>query len=185
MGGSTRGFGVVCLLLPLFLNACDGTESTPADALSDLITGEIRTAVETGDLAALSAADLPEISGLGAFIAAPDMAVALGKAFFWEMNIGNNGQACASCHFHAGTDRRIQNTLHPGGKDEAFLRTETATVEHPLFVFDPVRSGRLGGPNYVLSEHDFPFHDKADAARTPGARRCRAVTTRTDRNASA
>lgn len=141
MGGSTWGIGLVCLLLPFLLNACDGTESTPADALSDLITGEIRAAVETGDLAALASADLPEICGIGAFIVAPDMAVPLGKAFFWEMNTGNNGQACASCHFHAGTDRRIQNTLHPGGKDEAFLQTETAAVEQPLFVFDPVRSG--------------------------------------------
>ena len=111
----------------------------------DPITPDIRAAITSGDLAALSAADLPEIAGIESFIADSDMAVVLGKAFFWEMHTGNNGQACASCHFHAGTDRRIQNTLHPGGKDEAFFGVDAAAVEHPLFVFDPVRGG-AGGP---------------------------------------
>ncbi|MCY4513822.1 MAG: hypothetical protein OXC69_01605 [Candidatus Tectomicrobia bacterium] len=155
---------LLCLVLSLLLNACDGGDGTLPDPTEDPITPEIRTAVEAGDLAALSDSDLPEIPGIDEFVIDPDLAVVLGKAFFWEMNTGNNGQACASCHFHAGTDRRIQNSLHPGGKDEAFFEGDAAATEHPLFVFDPVRSGNTGGPNYTLSEHDFPFHDKADPA---------------------
>jgi len=156
---------LACLLsivLALLLNACDGG-ATP-DPSEDPITPEIRTAIASGDLAALSASDLPEIPGVDEFIIDPDLAAVLGKAFFWEMYTGNNGQACASCHFHAGTDRRIQNTLHPGGKDEALFEGGAPAVAHPLFVFDPVRSGNAGGPNYILGEHDFPFHDKADPA---------------------
>ena len=156
---------LACLLsivLALLLNACDG--GAPPDPSEDPITPEIRTAIASGDLAALSVSDLPEIPGVDEFIIDPDLAVVLGKAFFWEMYTGNNGQACASCHFHAGTDRRIQNTLHPGGKDEAFFEGDAAVVDHPLFVFDPVRSGNAGGPNYILGERDFPFHDKADPA---------------------
>lgn len=154
----TSTFAVLCVLSPFIMTACDGSSNEPASASRDLITPEIRAAVETGDLAALSDSDLPEIPGIGDFIIDHDMAVVLGKAFFWEMYTGNNGQACASCHFRAGTDRRIQNTLHPGGKDEVFFR------ESPPFVFDAVHSGNSGGPNYVLNEHDFPFHDKADPA---------------------
>ncbi len=154
---------VVCALSLFVMTACDDGGGAPTEDSHDPITPEIRTAIETGDLAALSDSDLPEIPGIDDFITHHDTAVVLGKAFFWEMYTGNSGQACASCHFHAGTDRRIQNTLHPGGKDEAFPRGDTA-VEHQLFVFDPVRSGFEGGEgaNYVLNEHDFPFHDKAD-----------------------
>ena len=155
---------LVCVLLPFILTACEGDDTPPPGASRDPITSEIRSAIEADDLAALSAFDLPEIPGIDEFIINHDMAGVLGKAFFWEMYTGNNGQACASCHFHAGTDRRIQNTLHPGGKDEAFFQGDAAVLEDPLFVFDPTRSGFPGGPNYILSEDDFPFHDKADAA---------------------
>ncbi|RQW76984.1 MAG: hypothetical protein EHM62_09045, partial [Methylococcus sp.] len=27
--------------------------------------------------------------------------IQLGKALFWDMNVGSDGMACASCHFHA------------------------------------------------------------------------------------
>ena len=153
---------LACALLPLFLSACDGGDGTPVEEPHDPITPEVRMAIEAGDLAALSDSDLPEIPGLDDFIIDHDMAVVLGKAFFWEMNTGNNGQACASCHFHAGTDRRIQNTLHPGGKDEEFFEADAAAAQPP-FVFDPTRSGGAGGPNYTLLEGDFPFHVKANA----------------------
>lgn len=38
----------------------------------------------------------------------------LGKALFWDMQVGSDGvQACGSCHFHAGTDNRSRNQLNP------------------------------------------------------------------------
>ena len=43
------------------------------------------------------------------------MARALGKALFWDMQVGSDGiQACASCHFRAGADPRSRNQLSPG-----------------------------------------------------------------------
>ncbi|HYU46630.1 MAG TPA: cytochrome c peroxidase [Terriglobales bacterium] len=41
-------------------------------------------------------------------------AVALGKALFWDQAVGSDGQACATCHYSAGADTRIQNQVDPG-----------------------------------------------------------------------
>ena len=36
----------------------------------------------------------------------------LGKALFWDMQLSSDSRvACASCHFHAGADHRLQNQL--------------------------------------------------------------------------
>ena len=59
---------LVCALLPFILTACEGDDTTPPGASRDPITSEIRLAIEAGDLAALSAFDLPEIPGVGEFI---------------------------------------------------------------------------------------------------------------------
>jgi cytochrome c peroxidase len=44
-------------------------------------------------------------------------ALALGKALFWDVNAGSDGNSCASCHFHAGADPRLKNQLNPGFND--------------------------------------------------------------------
>src|SRR5919109_296109 len=55
---------------------------------------------------------LPE--NLDDFIKDRKAAVQLGKALFWDMQVGSDGvQACASCHFHAGADNRSKNQLNP------------------------------------------------------------------------
>ena len=44
-----------------------------------------------------------------------EAAILLGKALFWDMQVGSDGiVACASCHFHAGADNRFKNQLSPG-----------------------------------------------------------------------
>jgi hypothetical protein len=44
-----------------------------------------------------------------------DAAIRLGKALFWDVQVGSDGEiACASCHFSAGADNRTVNTVHPG-----------------------------------------------------------------------
>jgi cytochrome c peroxidase len=42
-------------------------------------------------------------------------AIQLGKALFWDVQAGGDGkQACASCHFRAGEDSRLKDTVNPG-----------------------------------------------------------------------
>ena len=98
----------------------------------------------------------PEVPGL---VAGPDpivvdeaKAVALGKALFWDVNVGSDGVACASCHFHAGADRRVKNQLSPSGSNPG--------VPAPYFDLSPM--GQMRGPNYRLGPHDFPFHQTSD-----------------------
>jgi cytochrome c peroxidase len=64
------------------------------------------------------------------------------------MQVGSDGQACASCHFHAGADSRTKNQLSPG------FQNADGT---PAITFGPMASGP-GGPNYTLTADDFPFH---------------------------
>src|SRR5690242_18904011 len=47
-------------------------------------------------------------------------AIRLGKALFWDIQAGSDGQvACAVCHASFGSDARRFNTLYPGS-DEIF-----------------------------------------------------------------
>lgn len=67
------------------------------------------------DPVALSTVPVPEPTNLGRFVTDRNAAIRLGKALFWDMQVGSDGKmACASCHFNAGTDGRTRNTLHPG-----------------------------------------------------------------------
>jgi cytochrome c peroxidase len=80
-----------------------------------------------------------------------DKAIALGKALFWDNNVGSDGMACASCHFSAGADSRIKNQINPGVK---------STLPSGQ-TFDNLGSGS-GGPNHTLSLSDFPLHQVSD-----------------------
>jgi cytochrome c peroxidase len=68
--------------------------------------------------------------------AARAAAIQLGKALFWDMNMGSDVQACASCHHQAGADAfRSQNNNHPGANG----------------IFD------VAGPNLAVTAADFPY----------------------------
>ena len=75
-------------------------------------------------------------------------AIQLGKALFWDSNIGDNGMACASCHFHAGADRRHINQLNPG---QMHQNSNTRLSFEPLL-------NAAGGANYTLKAEDFPLY---------------------------
>jgi cytochrome c peroxidase len=93
-----------------------------------------------GDLRAVV---VPGPSNLDEFIKDPVMAIALGKALFWDMQVGSDGvQACASCHFRAGADPRSKNQVNRSANS----------------VF--------AGPNVQLDVPDFPLTRLAD----PGVR---------------
>ncbi|HEX7288213.1 MAG TPA: cytochrome c peroxidase [Candidatus Angelobacter sp.] len=67
----------------------------------------------------LSAVPNPPIPGLSNYIADQTAAIALGKALFWDQQVGSDGvQACASCHFNAGADSRAFNQIDPGLRDQ-------------------------------------------------------------------
>src|SRR5262245_30620886 len=80
--------------------------------------GRARTAASASGLKSLATVGTPKVSNLGDFLnagaAAQRAAIQLGKAFFWDMQAGSDGQACGSCHFHAGADNRTRNQLSPG-----------------------------------------------------------------------
>src|SRR5215831_1087271 len=51
----------------------------------------------------------------GAGSASETALIKLGKALFWDMQVGGDGRtACATCHFHAGADHRNINQINPG-----------------------------------------------------------------------
>jgi cytochrome c peroxidase len=79
---------------------------------------------------------VPEPRNLDKYVVDRAAGIQLGKALFWDMQLGSDGlTACATCHHHAGTDSRTRNTLHPGA------------------------DGRFhgGGANGEITLADFPF----------------------------
>jgi len=106
----------------------------------------------------LGFAVVPQPPTLSSFVRQPSAAVLLGKALFWDMQVGSDGQACASCHFLAGADNRAKNQLQPGlnGGDGAFGNNPfTGFIDFPGF-----------GPNYTLTANDFPLHLLSDTTNT-------------------
>src|SRR4028118_1876500 len=103
-------------------------------------------------LASLKTVAVSEPPNLGDFVKDKSAAIALGKALFWDLQVGSNGlMSCASCHFHAGADSRDKNQLSPG-----LLRVTASGEADPDITFN------AGGPNSVLQPADFPFHKLAD-----------------------
>ena len=93
---------------------------------------------------------LPDLTG---YVVDRQAAIVLGKAFFWDQQSGSDGLGCASCHFHAGADNRVKNSVDPG------LRNTNPALQN---TFDPRGSGKKGAANTTLSQGDFPFHRLAD-----------------------
>lgn len=63
----------------------------------------------------LSDVSVPRPPNLADFVRDEKAAEVLGKALFWDMQVGSDGvQACATCHFRAGADPRRKNQISPG-----------------------------------------------------------------------
>ena len=83
------------------------------------------------------------------FIKNPQAAQQLGKALFWDIQVGSDGTACASCHFHAGADIRTKGQLDPS------VRNTNGAIN---LTFNARKSGLDTGPNKQFVTADFPFH---------------------------
>lgn len=91
---------------------------------------------------------IAEPANLGEFVRDREAAIALGKALFWDMQLGSDGvQACASCHFHAGADSRAKNQLNPG---HARVRADGTPDPDDAFAAP-------FGVNRTLTAADFPL----------------------------
>src|SRR5437870_2853150 len=81
---------------------------------------------------------------LAGFVRDEAAAVALGKALFWDMQLGSDGiQSCGACHFHGGADSRLKNQVNPG------------TI-HGATTFEVAK------PNATLTAANFPLHKLAN-----------------------
>lgn len=102
----------------------------------------------------LKSVPVPEPANLTQFVKNKQAAIALGKAFFWDMQVGSDGQACASCHYHAGADHRTKNQLNPGAPGADGISKLDPTFNQA--------KNTSAAPNYTLKPTDFPFHRLAD-----------------------
>lgn len=142
--------------------------TTQADLRQSILDGIANgSRVNTKVQVPLSQVPIQEPSNLYEFVKNKQRAIELGKALFWDMQVGSDGvQACASCHFNAGADSRTKNQLSPGlldgdttfeaGKGANF---QLATGDFPhhqlsnpiLFSTATLTSGPIGDPNAMSS----------------------------------
>lgn len=127
-----------------------GLTSVVGSSVAQLLCPEPAVPEKPATLGSLKGVPVPLPAALDTVVKNRAKAIALGKAFFWDKQAGSDGQACASCHFHAGADNRSKNQLSPG------LRAVPSDT-----TFQPMKSGG-GGVNYQLTQSDFPFHVVAD-----------------------
>jgi cytochrome c peroxidase len=112
---------------------------------------------------ALSSTPVPRPANLGDYVRNEQSARILGKALFWDMQVGSdNVQACATCHFRAGADARRKNQVSPGLLRMIFRPDGTVAPDSDLD-FD----GQ--GPNDTLRAEDFPLRRLADPTNRESA----------------
>jgi cytochrome c peroxidase len=110
----------------------------------------------------------PNLPDFGDIVANRSNLRILGKALFWDATVGSDGFACATCHFHAGADIRIDNQFNPGGKDSNTFEfdhdhevNQTATADQfPFFRLDPntpLNESELRNPDNVILDGDDRF----------------------------
>lgn len=127
---------------------------------------------------------LPDLTGI---VVDDEALLQLGKALFFDVGAGSDGNACASCHFAAGADNRVTHQLTPGILDPRYasapfgagdvhfgglaassqgdLPIELATDPNDLSP-EPtsglMAGGRVATSGATLEPSDFPLHQLAD-----------------------
>jgi len=101
----------------------------------------------------LKTVPVPGPANLADFVRDREVAIVLGKALFWDMQVGSDGvQACATCHFNAGADSRVTNQMNPG-----LLRVNPDGSPNPDRSFT-----QPFGPNRTLQASDFPLSPRSN-----------------------
>ncbi|HET9183273.1 MAG TPA: cytochrome c peroxidase [Candidatus Angelobacter sp.] len=107
-------------------------------------------------LAALSSVPVPPVFGMEGILADKTAAIELGKALFWDMQAGSDDvQACASCHFNAGADSRVNNEVNPGADGTFQMGPTVNGVQGPNHHYV---AGTAGAGFGGYHDGDFPFH---------------------------
>ena len=180
---------LVIVATTAILSACgggDSGDSKPAETLqrsdennklSVLSAPTVAPVVAKPTLQTLRNVKPPDPSGtedwrpvvLGDYVTNRDATIRLGKALFWDMNIGSDGNtACATCHSAAGTDHRAKNQINP---NQTNVELQLRALFNKPFVASGVpgdvpsyamKSGGKGGPNSTLVLADFPMHVLSD-----------------------
>ncbi len=114
--------------------------ATIATLITAMVLAGHAVSAQVASPPSLKTVAVPQPDNLGDFIKDKVAAIALGKALFWDMQVGSDGNtSCASCHFHAGADSRSKNQINPG----------TIAQDYNF---------KIGGaPNYQLKPDDYPF----------------------------
>ncbi len=128
-----------------------GLTALVGSSIAQLVCPEPAQEGKPDTIGSLKGVPVPLPAALDSVVKNRTKAIALGKAWFWDKQVGSDGQACASCHSHAGADgRRITNQLNPG-----------MNANPPDLTFNLTKTGGRG-PNYTFKSADFPFHVLSD-----------------------
>jgi len=108
------GAALAAIVLPGCSAAPAASETQDAQELASLAPDALRQRLQTiFGLRPLAQEPIPQ--PVGGHILDNAAAIRLGKAFFWDIQAGSDGQvACAVCHASFGSDARRINTLNPG-----------------------------------------------------------------------
>ena len=109
--------------------------------------------------------NVPVPTPIGGDIVDQAAAVRLGKALFWDVQVGGDGQtSCGTCHFHGGADNRTFNTLNPGPDGIFGSGGVTAAGQqfHPSNIVNDDRVTSQGLTGLVFVGIDPDPHNAAD-----------------------
>jgi len=102
----------------------------------------------------LGAEPIPLPPDLDDYVMDRQKAILLGKALFWDMQVGSDGRtACATCHWHAGADIRTGHTLNPGAPGSQFGHQTDLGAALAAKALAGFR-----GVNVQMRPEDYPFH---------------------------
>ena len=100
---------------------------------------------------------VPLPSHLDSFVKDRKAAVQLGKALFWDMQLGSDGvMTCASCHFHAGADPRARNQFNPDRLTVVDDRYDDVVGYYLVPTIADV-TFQTRQPNEAVTREDFPL----------------------------